>query len=359
MKYLRHISVFKFILIAILSTTILSSSLVTAEEEEMLMGIKAILPDNQRDGVLGYFDLQVNSGEKQTIYIEVTNEKNEDILVRFIGTNAYTSPTGGIFYAEKTESPDISLLDETFALSKSISPENEVRVKANETAKVPIEVTVPDIEKGTILGGVLIEEIVKPVEEEEEVLEKDTAKFKVITKTNYAIVVQLDLPGEVSPVFSFGKAGFNPDGPKVFIEMINDAPMIQRDISGEYKVSNKDGEELFTGEFEPILMAPKTKINFPMHWNNSVLDPGKYTISITANVAGEQIVAEEDFEISGASVKEYAERTNQPIARKGGIPYWVAIVVVLVLAGGFMIWFTKKNKKNTKVEKTETEETLN
>ena len=217
-------------------------------------------------------------------------------------------------------------------------------IKANQTVEVPIEVTVPDMSKGTIIGGVLIEEKAEVSEQTSETVEKDTAQFKVITKTAFAIAIQLDLPEQAESAFSFGEAGFNAVGPKIYIEMLNDAPIIQRQIAGEYKVSDEDGQELFSGNFEPIIMAPKTKINFPLNWDSSVLEPGKYTLSITADVAGKEMLVEENFEINNESVKEYSERANQPIVQtQTGIPYWV-VIVSTVITVGLVLWFVKRRK---------------
>ncbi len=349
MKYFRGTATFMFMFLAILSPAIFPYA-VTAAVVETPMTIEIILPTNQKAGVTGYFNLQIKSGKTQTIYIQITNNKSEDIVVSLTPTNAYTQPTGGIFYEAKVDSPETKLLDGSFALAKSISMASEVRIKANQTVKVPIKVTVPNINKGTILGGVLIWEEPAPSKEINEKVEKDIAKFRVTNRTAFAIAIQLDLPEQGLPAFSFGKAGFNPVGPDVFIEMRNDAPMLQRQISGVYKVSNKDGQELFAGKFKPIIMAPKTQINFPMPWNSAVLEPGKYTFSITADVAGKEIIAEESFNISGAAVESYAERSIQPIAKtQAGIPYWVAIAAVVIIAalviiGGLMFWFIKKRK---------------
>lgn len=346
MKQFR-MHVFFLLLLTGLALT-LSPQAVATEATEMAMSIKAILPENQKKGVSGYFNLQVNPEDKQTIYIEIKNNKNEDILVNVTPTNAYSQTTGGIFYDVSIDSPDTAIIDPAFALSRNISAENEVVVKANETIEVPIEITVPNMNKGTIIGGVLIEEMVAVSEQTSETLEKDTAQFKVITKTAYAIAIQLDFPEQGDAVFSFGKAGFNAVGPNLYIEMLNDAPIIQREISGAYKVTDENGQALFSGDFEPIIMAPKTKINFPINWDSATLEPGKYTLSITADVAGEEMLVEEDFEINNDSVQEYSERTNQSVVQnQGGMSYWVVIAAVMlavIASVGLTLWFVKRKK---------------
>jgi|GEM_PF-730224 len=353
MKPIRFFT-FMFVLFIILCTAAFPC-VASAGAAEQPMSVKPILPEKQKAGVTGYFNLLVNSGDKQTIYMQITNNKKENIVVTFAPANAYTRPEGGIFYDAEIDSPETILLDKFFALSNYILIDKEVIIKPNETVNVPIEVTVPDIKSGSILGGVLISEKAPASEDVKEETKKDEAKFKVITKTVFAVAIQLDLPNMPTPAFSFGKAGFNPVGPNVFIEMRNDAPMIQRQISGVYKVTNKDGQELFAGKFEPIIMAPKTQINFPMHWDSSVLEPGKYTLTITANVAGNEIIAEENFNIDNAAVKEYAEKANQPIAQPQTGLFYLLIIPVVAIVGGFMYWLGKRKAKDiepsTKVNK--------
>ena len=80
MKQYRIRAVFLFMLMTVLGITI-SPPVAASEATELPMSIKAILPANQKAGVNGYFDLQVNPDEKQTIYIEIKNNKSEDIVV--------------------------------------------------------------------------------------------------------------------------------------------------------------------------------------------------------------------------------------------------------------------------------------
>lgn len=309
------------------------------------MSVKPILPENQQAGVTGYFNLLVNSGDKQTIYIQITNNKNEDITVTFTPANAYNNPSGGIFYDTEKDSPETILLDQSFALSNYISIDEEVIIKANETVNIPIEVTVPDMNSGSILGGVLISEKTPSSKVVNEDTKKNEANFKVITKTVFAVAIQLDLPDMPSSAFSFGKVGFDPVGPNIFIEMRNDAPMIQRQISGVYKVANKDGQELFAGKFESIIMAPKTQMNFLIHWDSTTLEPGEYTLSIIANVAGKEIIVEENFNINNTAVEKYAEKVNQPIAKTQTGTLYIIVIFGVVTSGGFMFWLGKRKSK--------------
>jgi hypothetical protein len=94
-----------------------------------------------------------------------------------------------------------------------------------------------------------------------------------------------------------------------------------------------------------MIMAPKTQINFPMHWDSATLEPGEYTLSITANVAGKEINAIENFDINNATVEKYAEKANQPIAKPQTGKFNFIAIPGVVIFGGFMFWLGKRKRK--------------
>ena len=347
---MKHIKVFTFVsVLFIVLCTVAFPSVARAEDEKPSISVKPTFPKNQNMEVDSYFKLLVKPGDKQTVYVQITNNKKESIVVTLTPANAYTRPNGGIFYDANIDSPETILLDKFFALSNYISIAKNVAIKPTETINVPIEITVPDIKTGTLLGGILINEEVPTSEIVKAEPKKNEAKFKVITKTVFAIAIQLDLPNIPLSAFSFEKAGFNPDKANVFIEMRNDAPMIQREIFGVYKVTNKDGEKLFEGKIIPMIMAPKTQINYPMPWTAPILEPGNYTLSITASVAGKEITVDKIFEIEKESVEKYSKKPNQPIAKtQTGLLYFIVITVVVVL-GNIIFWIKKRKDKIKKL----------
>lgn len=342
-----------FIFMPLLFTVLLMIAfpyVVHADNTVQSLVVKAIIPENQKAEVNGYFDLLVKSGEKQTVYVQITNNKEENIVVTLVPANAYTRPGGGIFYDTAINSPDITLLDQSFALSDHISVEKEVAIKGNQTVDVPIEITVPDMQNGSVLGGLMISEKAPANEAVKENTKSNEAKFKVLTKTVFSIAIQLDFPKEATPDLSFGKAGFHSDGAKVYIEIRNDAPMIQKEISGTYKVTGEDGKELFEGKIAPIIMAPKTQINYPVPWNAPTIESGNYTLSVLANVAGKKINVDRNFIIDENEVAKYSEKANQPTAKLQTVPrnllYWIIAAVVLICIG-FIFWFVKKKRNLT------------
>lgn len=185
MKYIRFFLSVLFIILC----TVSFPSVARSEDGKQPLSLKPILPENQNVEVNSYFNLLVKPGDKQTIYVQITNNKKETIVVTLTPANAYTRPNGGIFYDTNIDSPETILLDKSFALSNYISIDKNVTIKPNETINVPIKITVPDIKSGTLLGGILINEEVPTSENIKEETKKNEAKFKVITKTVFAIAI--------------------------------------------------------------------------------------------------------------------------------------------------------------------------
>lgn len=343
LKFFAFLSVL-FIIVYTTSFTCLASTKVAAQP----ITVKPILPSNQKTGVTGYFNLSVNSGDSQIIYMQITNHKMESVDVTLVSANAYTRPEGGIFY-DKVSSPETILLDSSFALSEYIFTDPSITISSNETIKVPIKITVPDIKSGTILGGILISETADTGKAANEDTKAGEAKFKLKTKTVYAVAIQLDLPNTPTSAFSFGKAGFTSSGAKIFIEMRNDAPMIQRDISGTYTVTKKGGEKLFGGKIVPMIMAPKTQINYSFPWSGT-LESGNYILSIAASVAGGDVTIDRSFTIEEKEIEEYSQKTNQLIVKTKSYTLYF-IMISATIAFGALIYYIVRRKRIKRTSK--------
>jgi hypothetical protein len=131
------------------------------------------------------------------------------------------------------------------------------------------------------------------------------------------------------------------------MEMQNDAPNIQENIAGTYRVTDASGKVLFENKFNPFKMAPKTQIRYAMPWDNPTLAPGNYAVTLTANMGGQAITGTKPLTIGNNQVGDYIQRHPPvvPQAQKRGIPTWVWIVVAGAVAGGIMYWLGVRKAK--------------
>jgi len=314
------------------------------------IGVKPILPENQKEGVAGYYDLEVKPGFQQEVYLSVQNNKDEPIIVQLIPANAYSTLTGGIVYQASLDSDDAKLLDNAFALSQYLSLNNELALQPYEVREVPIKISVPNIKSGTLLGGIVVQEIKKENQPDTQPSEeqKDKATFNIKTQVAYAIAIQLDLPEPAETNFSFGNAGFDPDSGNVYIDMKNEAARIEKDISGVYSVANEQGKLLFDGDLKPFIITPKTQMRYYMPWDYDTLETGTYTLFIKANVNGQDVTAQQTFKIATQDVAKYVEKHEVTTIKTGISPiYWgiSGIIIIALLIVVFLL--VKKNKKQS------------
>jgi hypothetical protein len=343
---MKVIRVWFMVFVCILYVLVISlvNENVVAQETKHPLIIEPIFPENQNLLTRGYFDLSVKPGDKLSFSVRITNKEDKEVTVSMKSANAFTNPTGGMMYERVIDSPDTVLLDDAVRMADYIKIEETVTLPPLSSVDVPIEVSVPESNGQIHLGGILFTTQGEETEQQQEV-EEGTANFVLKTETVYAIAVQLNLPHEVPSDFSFGKAGFIPESAQVFMEMTNNAQKIQEKIAGTYILSDDKGNELFSGEFGPFKMAPKTKIRHPFQWGNEILKDGTYTLTVDSNVNNVKVTASESFTIGDKEVKEYMEKTqpNLPKAQiNKGIPMWIWILGAVVF--GVIMFFIGRRK---------------
>ncbi|MBU8906714.1 WxL protein peptidoglycan domain-containing protein [Desertibacillus haloalkaliphilus] len=331
----------KVLISFILMVFTLSFPLFTYGQENVSpITVYPVLPENQI-GQQTYYHLSVEPGQEQTIYIEVDNVSNDEQHVMLTAVDSFTGPQGGILYEEEMD-PSISrLLYPDLALSNFLSIPEEVTIAPGETERIPIELEVPTIESGTMIGAVRILAIGTD-EDEGEIDQEDIANVTIRNRISFITAIQLDLPDQPEANFSFGEVGTRtaPTGTELVVEMTNDAQMILRGTTGTYEVEF-EGEQLFAGEWDEFTMVPNSQISFPVLWEADELAPGEYTVRLQANVLGKEINEIRTFTIEREQAREHEQQQQQDVITETAIPWWVwvlgAVLLVVVFAVAFLL----------------------
>lgn len=314
----------------------------SANTSPSFLQVEPVYSANQVSDTQGYFDVDVTPGEELTLHVKLKNKKESPITVRVEEADAYTSPSGGVFYDSEVESEDTVLLNDAVRMTDFIQAEETVTIPASDSIEVPVQVTVPDSDEQTLLGGIKVTQV-KEKEETELETKEDEAKFVINTETTYAIAIKLNLPHTSEPNFSTGKAGFISENANVFLEMKNDAHLIQEKVTGTYAVLDSNGTELFNGDITEFNMAPKTQIRFPFAWNHDRLEDGNYTLVVNGHAGEKEFSVEETFTISTEEVNEYAEIVNPEVVAKQGMSMWVWVLGAIGF--GLGMFFLGRRKK--------------
>jgi hypothetical protein len=317
---------------------------VEAQDTKLPLIIEPIYPQNQNPQTVGYFDLSVSPGDKQSLSIRITNKEEDEVTVSIKSANAFTNPTGGMMYEKKLDSPDTVLLNDAVHMADHIEVQETITVPPLSSVDVPIGINVPKIEGQTLLGGILFTTQGEETEKQQEV-EEGKASFVLKTEMINAIAIQLNFPNKVDTNFQFGESGFIPETTQVYMEMTNNAQKIQEEIKGTYAVTDENGKELFHGKFGAFKMAPKSKIRHPFQWGDAPLEDGTYTVAIEGTVEGEKVSTSDTFTINNKDVEVAIEHTkpNQLQANVNkGIPTWVWVVGALLF--GILMFLVGKKK---------------
>lgn len=318
------------------------------QETESLITVYPVYPDNQSLDHRGYYHLDVEGGQEQTVYIDIENHTDDEVIVEVYPVDSFTAPTGGILYSEEMDEEESRILSPDLAISNFITTEREITIPPNTVESVPFTIFVPDVESGQFIGAI---RVVASVPDEDEEVDENTDNANVVIKNriSFTTAVQLDLPQEAESDFSFGETNVRtrPANRELLIEMINNAQIILRGTTGKYRVVYEE-EELFSGEIQEFTMVPNTAIYFPVPWETEHIDPGEYTVFLTANVLGEELEEVRTFTIETEKSREHEELIVGEIteASAPSIPVWLWIIggVGIVVLLGFGYWLGARGK---------------
>lgn len=307
------------------------------------------LPANQQAGVAGYFDLAVQPGAKQTVFIRITNLTDAPVPLQVAAVNGLTAVNGGTQYVSGTGTAVAQLLDTQYALSRHLTVPSTVQLAPHATQRLPVTIQVPVDGQGTYLGGVRL--TTPATSGSATPAGAGGVGFTIRNRVQLVIGIQLNLPSPATPALTIGDVGLSvvPAGARIAINLRNPSASLLGGVSGTYRVTQGQTKVL-TGSFGPFKMAPMTSIQYPVPWAGTPV-PGTYQVTITGTFAqGTSIQAERSFTIGQAAIEHYQSVTGKPAsaaivhpasASSGVLPWWgwliVAVAMVLVGAGTFLV----------------------
>lgn len=336
-----------FFVMNCLFSTLFFGQVVHATEDagEVGYNIQAVLPENQKDKNNTYFDLRMSPGQKQTIEVMINNTSNEDATYEISINQAYTNNQGFIDYTDSKAKLDSSL---PYKIDDIVSYEKEVTVKAQESAKFPITIQMPnDSFDGQIMAGI---RVMKKEKEES----RGGVKSKIgyilglnLSETDTEIKRELSLVS-VEPAASFGKTSV--------VATVKNPTM---EAYGKLKyavvvIDETTGKEVRSVTYDSgMQLAPNSTYGLAIDWDSKRLIAGEYKLNLVVTDAKEnKWTFDEKFSISKEQAKDINKITvdrNQ----EAGIPwlvYLILAIVVFILGIVFIIFLKKKREKQRQEE---------
>ena len=337
-------------LIVILLIGSLISPIIGRAEGSMAYSAKANIPENQINKTLTYFDLKMEPGQEQEITLTVSNSSDKQTTIILSPNIATTNQNGVIDYSQTKGKLDSTLKT---PLSSVISKEQEVTLAPNETKQVPFTLKMPDKSfNGLLLGGFY-------VTKKEEAEDSKEAEKNVQIKNNYSYVIGIQLREsleEVKPQLKMNqiKPALLNYRTAVTVNLQNTEATIIKEFDVHAKVRKKgNGTVLHEATKTDMSMAPNSNFDFPISWDNQSLEPGTYTLDMTAKSGENQWTFEEDFTISA---KESKTLNTDAVELEKKAPNWTLIILSVIgamtlLIGGMLYLIYKHKKKKEAARK--------
>ena len=340
MKILKRLLSLLFIIISIILVTITPN----AREIATLYSVQAILPTNQINSRVSYFDLRLEQGQSQIIEVLITNTSDEPIKLQVSVNNAATNFNGHIMYMIENVRDD-SLLFPMESIATVI--DKQFVLDVDESRLVKIELVMPDQTiPGVVLGGIIVRgdrvnQESKPNQDVGINLDNRVAHVigLVISENDDYVTPNMNYLGTHPTLHGLATA--------VGVTLQNTEAVIMQDVSINAEVYQKNSDNLlFSASTNHANIAPNSSFDFIVDWEGNALVPGTYRLKLSVEYEEYVWQWDEEFTIGQSDASNL---NNNAISARTAIPYLLfsilAALATIILAFIILILFKKRKDK--------------
>ena len=344
-------------LLALFATTVYGQD----EGQAVPYSVQALLPDNQVNDQVSYFDIEMEPGASQALEVEVFNSSDEEIKVA-VETNFGASNSNGIItYDGSIDEYDESMEAPFDEISRVY--EEEMTIGPEDSKRAIVDVDIPEEGfDGQILGGIFFRLVDGEDENEDGQAEDEEAGVGFENEYAYVVGVNIvqadpeeneddqDQAGadkksvdEIDPELelNWAEADLINYQTGVDAEFANKTPVLVEGVNFHAYVTQAGSEDvLYEREVDNFSIGPNNVFKFPVLFNQEPLEPGDYTYH--ANLSNE----EEDWEFSQdfTITEVQSEELNEQAVELDDGWNWTAIaigaivlVIILILVIVFLL----------------------
>jgi hypothetical protein len=276
MKHIKKV----LLLLSLMFSVIIGVNNVKANE--LKFSVNPILPENQVNPQVGYYNLLLNPGQKQTLKVELANQTSKDVTVDVSISSATTNINGVVEYSPNDIKPDSTL---KYNLKDYAKTPSKVEIPSKSTKTIEVNVTMPaENFSGIMAGGITFKE------DEGSPQAKDSKSSGITIQNKYQFVVGLlmqqnkDVVAPTLQMNSVTPAQVNYRN-VINANFQNTAKGFLNDMAVDAQVTHEGNSEvLYKTQKDSMTMAPNTNFDFPLPLEGQRFQPGRYTY--TADVYG-------------------------------------------------------------------------
>ncbi|MBO0473076.1 hypothetical protein IGL98_002699 [Enterococcus sp. DIV0840] len=338
-----------FIVVGSFILIVLTQSVTSFSEENSANSFQdftyeIVMPTNQINRDVGYYDLLVSPGQNQTIQLKIHNVTAKDIAIAIRRNSAKTNNSGVIEYGPNKIEKDPSLKVDFPDIVKG--PE-KVMVPSASTKTVDFLIEVPSFAfEGYISGGIQLQKVEEDKDESNEERDGIVNEFAylvgmLISETETKNIKPKMKLNKVYPGIQDGKA-------MLFVNFSNSQPVYGEDLSVHVKVRNRNKTKILFEIFNKNMrIAPNSMLDFPVPIDDKRMKAGEYTAEITVKTQGNKTWSwVEDFMISNQEAKGVNSQVIEARDRSNGSRFLMIIAPIVVLMIIYKKIVKRKNKKS-------------
>lgn len=316
------------LLMAVMSMRVVP--VLATESHYNAFSINGIIPDNQINKKVSYFDLRMTPGQEQDLQVEINNSGEATMEAKVVINAARTGNNGVKIYTDKGEL-DSSMTYPIESLTEIITPTLKIPPHSKGTAIIKLRMPNVDI-KGTILGGIVV---TGSTEGSAQTSDKKT--YDIDNKVAYALGLKLSMNDEpIAPNLNLQKAGatLTDYHPTIAAQLQNDQPMIMNGVKIQGEVYKKgSSKELSKVSIENGEISPNTNFNVIFDWKDKKVASGTYKLHLKATYQGKVWEWNENFKVKSQDAKEINEKSM--FVKED--PPWIWIVFGIIIAVLIMV----------------------
>lgn len=330
----------RFLTVGVLLILIGVTQMVHAESYSAFTA-KAIIPDNQVDRSLTYFDLRLHPGDKQTVQVLVRNSGSETITA-FLDINPATTGRNGVIVYSNQENTDENL---TISIdSVATLAETEVSVPAGGERLVDINLEMPREQfDGCLLGGIQVS--AEPENGKAAVATENTVNIE--NKYVYTVGLKLTQNNSVvTPEMHLNSVGavLTNYRPGVAANLLNSEAYIIKGMTVSAQVYREnETAPMHTVELDNVNVAPQSNFDAIIDWNGQKLEAGTYRLTAQATYEDRTWEWDELFTVAGTT----ADTINSESVTEARAPIWpyVLLSAIIVALVAVIIWLISRRRK--------------
>ncbi|MCD2256535.1 DUF3324 domain-containing protein [Lactobacillus sp. CC-MHH1034] len=309
--------------------------------------VRAVLPDNQPNKALNYFDLSVDPGQTQVLEVELFNLRDE-ALTFTPRLNVATTNYNGVVNYDSAGKSDRSLQYKITDIARL--EQKTYRVPANKSVIVRVDLAMPNTSfPGVIAGGLTFTPRVANTSSSTN--NSGRAALEVQNRFAYTIALLLRSSAAtattVAPEFKMGTIdlGHITERNTIFANIRNTQPMYLAPVNMQAKVTRKGSTKvLYQHQKENVQVAPNTIVPFPISLNQQRFAPGLYTMAIQLRAGTQTWYFNKDFRITAQRARDL-NRASVAAPTQEHNYWWLWLIAALILIAGIIFWVVYRRKK--------------